>query len=33
MPIMNKMLFKSEGFKSATSLELNMGYYNIKITE
>ena len=33
MPTINDMLFKSEGFKYATSLDLNMGYYNIRLSE
>ena len=30
MPKINEMLFKLEGFKYATSLDLNMGYHNIQ---
>ena len=33
MPKVNKMLLKWEGFRYAMSLDLNMGYYNIRITE
>ena len=29
MPKINEMLLKLEGFQYATSLDLNMGYYNI----
>ena len=33
MPKLNEMLFKLEGFQYATSLDLNMGYYNIRISK
>ena len=29
----NKMLLKLEGFQYATQLDLNMGYYNIRLSE
>ena len=32
MPKMNEMLLKFQGFQYATSLDLNMGYYNIRIS-
>ena len=31
MSKMNEMLLKLEGFQYGTSLDLNMGYYNIRI--
>ena len=31
MPEINEMLFKLEGFQYATSLDLNMGYYHIRL--
>ena len=33
MPTINKILLKLEGFQYATSLDLNMGYYQIQISE
>ena len=33
MPKIREMLLKVEGFKYATSLELNMGYYHIHIID
>ena len=33
MPKISEMLLNLEGFQYATSLELNMGYYNIHISE
>ena len=33
MPKINEILLKSEGFQHATSLDLNMGYYHIRISE
>ena len=33
MPKTNEMLLKLEGFQYATSLDLNMGYYYIKLSE
>ena len=33
MPKINKKLLKLEVFKYAISLDLNMGYYHIKLTE
>ena len=33
MPKNNKMLLKLEGFKYATSLDLNMGYFYIQINK
>ena len=33
MPKINEMLLKLEGFQYAMSLDLNMGYYHIRITE
>ena len=29
----NEMLLKLEGFQYATSLDLNMGYYHIRLSE
>ena len=31
MPKINEMLLKLEGFQYATSLDLNMGYYHIRL--
>ena len=33
MPKINEMLLKLEGFQCATSLDLNMGYYHIRLSE
>ena len=33
MPKINEMLFKLEVFQYATSLNLNMGYYHIRLSE
>ena len=33
MPKINEMLLKLEGFKYAASLDLNMGYYHIRISK
>ena len=33
MPNTNEILFKLEDFKYAMSLDLNMGYYHIRISE
>ena len=33
MPKINEMLLKLEGFKYDVSLDLNMGYYHIKLRE
>ena len=33
MPKINEMLLKLEGFKYAMSLDLNMGYYHIRLSE
>ena len=33
MPNINKMLLKSDRSRYATSLDLNMGYYHIQISE
>ena len=33
MPKINEMLLKLEGFQYATSLDLNMGYYHIRLSE
>ena len=33
MPKINDMLFKLEGFQYATSLDLNMGYYHIRLNK
>ena len=33
MPKTNEMLLKLEGFQHATSLDLNVGYYNIQMSE
>ena len=33
MPKINEILFKSEGFQYAKSLDLNMGYYHIGISK
>ena len=33
MPNINEMLLKLEGFYYATSLDLNMVYYHIRLTE
>ena len=33
MPKINEMLLKLEGFRYATSLDLNMGYYHIRLRE
>ena len=33
MPKINEMLLKLEGFQYATSLDLNMGYYHIGLSE
>ena len=33
MPKTNKMLFKLEGFQYATPIDLNMGYYLIRLRE
>ena len=33
MPKTSEMLLKLEGFQYATSLGLNMGYYNIQLSE
>ena len=33
MPKINEMLLKLEGFQYATSLDLNMGYYHILLSE
>ena len=33
MPKINVMLLKLDGFQYPTSLDLNMGYYRIQITE
>ena len=33
MPKINEMLLKLEGFQYATSLDLNMGYYNIRVSK
>ena len=33
MPKINEMLLKLEGFQYATSLDLNMGYYHIRISK
>ena len=32
MPKTQEVIIKSEGFKYAMSLDLNMGYYNIRLT-
>ena len=32
MPKTQEVIIKSEGFKYAISLDLNMGYYNIRLT-
>ena len=32
MPNINEMLLKLEGFKYAMSLDLNMGYYHIQLS-
>ena len=33
MPKINEMLLKLEGFQYTTSLDLNMGYYHIRLIE
>ena len=33
MPKINEILLKLEGFRYATSLDLNMGYYHIRLSE
>ena len=33
MPKINEMLLKLEGFQYATSLDLNMGYYHIRLIQ
>ena len=33
MPKINEMLLKLEGFHYATSLDLNMGYYHIRLSK
>ena len=33
MPNINELLLKLEDFKHATSLDLNMGYYHIQLSE
>ena len=33
MPNINAMLFKFEGFQYAKSLDLNMGYYHIRLSK
>ena len=33
MPKINEMLLKLEGFQYATSLDLNMGYYHIRMIQ
>ena len=33
MPNINEILLKFEGFQYATSLDLNMGYYNIQLID
>ena len=33
MPNINDMLLKLEGFQYATSIDLNMGYYHIRLRE
>ena len=33
MPNINGILLKLEGFQYATSLDINMGYYHIQLTE
>ena len=33
MPKTNDMLFKLEGFQYPTSLDLNMGYYHIRLSK
>ena len=33
MPKINEMLSKSEGFQYDTSLDLNMGYYHIRLNK
>ena len=33
MPNINDMLLKLEGFKYATPIDLNMGYYHIRLSE
>ena len=33
MSKMNEMLFKLEDFQYATSLDLNIGYYHIQLSE
>ena len=33
MPKINEMLLKLEGSKYATSLDLNLGYYHIRLSE
>ena len=33
MTKINKMLLELEGFQYATSLDLNMGYYHIQLSE
>ena len=33
MPMINEILLKLEGLQYATSLDLNMGYYNIQLSK
>ena len=33
MPKINEMLLKLEGFQYTTSLDLNIGYYHIQLSE
>ena len=33
MPKINDMLLKLEGLKYAASIDINMGYYHIRLTE
>ena len=33
MPNINEMLLKLEGFQCAVSIDLDMGYYHIKLSE
>ena len=33
MPNINEILLKLKGFQCATSLDLNMGYYHIRISK
>ena len=33
MPKINEILFKLEGFQYAVSLDLNIGYYNIQLSD